>query len=232
MRRIEWIQVLVLFSLLFALGASVAAAEPGTRMIYLVRHGFYDYKDERDPYVGKALVPLGVAQSRLVADRLRSLPVQFDALYSSTMTRAYETALVVGEDFDYLQVEKFKQLSECAPPTWREDVMAEYEPDELTACQEQIDSAFAKFFVPSEDGDRHDILVCHGNVIRYLVTKVLGVDTMSWLVMSVGNCSLTVVRVNPDGTMKLLSVGDIGHLPPNFQTGLTEEDPVLVVPKD
>jgi serine/threonine-protein phosphatase PGAM5 len=218
-------------TLVGVLAASGGAEEPGTRWLYLIRHGFYDYHDERDPEVGKALVPLGVAQARLIADRLRALPVRISSLHSSTMTRAYETALVIGEEFLDLQITKYKQLSECVPPTWREDIMAEYESDELTACRDKLDAAFAEFFVPSSGEDRHDVVVCHGNVIRYFVTRVLGVDSLSWLGMSVGNCSLTVVRVNPDGTMKLLSVGDVGHLPPNLQTGWDAAERILVVPQ-
>ena len=47
----------------------------GTRTLYLIRHGQYDHDDKRDPDIGKNLVSLGIAQSRLVATRLRSLPV-------------------------------------------------------------------------------------------------------------------------------------------------------------
>ena len=205
-------------------------AQAGSRTLYLVRHGFYDYEDDRDPEVGKALVPLGVAQARLTADRLRGLPVRFDALYSSTMTRTRETALVIGQGFDGLEVESFSEFSECVPPTRRKDITAEYSAEELDACRKQLDGAFGRFFAPSDGADRHEIVVCHGNVIRYLVTKVLGVDTMAWLVMSVGNGSLTVVRVNDDRSMKLLSVGDVGHIPPSLQSGTTDAEPVLVVP--
>jgi len=226
------LRVTVAFTVVLVLAPLARAQEPGTRWLYLVRHGFYDYHDERDPEVGKALVPLGVAQARLTAHRLAALPIYISSLCSSTMTRAYETALVIGEEFPDLQITKYKQLSECAPPTWREDIMAEYTEEEMIACRDKLDAAFAEFFVPSSGDDRHDIVVCHGNVIRYFVTRILNVDTLAWLGMSVGNCSLTIVRINPDGTMKLLSVGDVGHLPPNLQSGTDDTDPVLVVPQD
>lgn len=202
----------------------------GIHMIYLVRHGQYDQEDNRDPDVGKALIPLGIAQARLIGARLGALPVEMTALYSSTMTRARETATVIGAEFPELELQQTRVLRECTMPTWREDIMADEDPENLEACRAQVDKAYEEFFVPTPDADRHDILVCHGNVIRYFVTKVLGVDTMSWLVMTVGNCSLTVVRVNPDGTKKLLSVGDIGHLPPNLQSGLDRKDKSLVMP--
>jgi len=231
--RIELIVlVIVALTLTTSLAASVVKAEPASRTLYLIRHGFYDYHDKRDPEVGKALLPLGIAQARLVGNRLISLPVRFSVIYSSTFTRARETALVICQELDSLEVIESKLLAECTPPTWREDIMADYDRAELTECKEQLEAAFARFFVPSLEGARHDILVCHGNVIRYFVTRVLGVDTLSWLGMSIGNCSLTVVRVNSDGTMKLLSFGDVGHIPPNLQTGLDSEERILVVPRD
>jgi serine/threonine-protein phosphatase PGAM5 len=212
------------------LAASAAFAEPSPRTLYLIRHGFYDYHDERDAEVGKALVPLGVAQARLVAARLRALPVRFSSLTSSTLTRARETALVIREDLDGLNLIESGLLSECTPPTWREDIAAKYDPSEMAACRGQLESAFAEYFVPSEDGPRHEVLVCHGNVIRYFVTRVLGVDPNAWLGMSIGNGSLTIVKIKPDGSRKLLAFGDVGHLPPNLQTGLDSEERVLVVP--
>jgi len=59
-------------------------------------------------------------------------------------------------------------------------------------------------------------VVCHGNVIRWFVCRVLNVDPMAWLGMSIANCSVTVVRVAPDGELKLLAFADTGHLSPDL----------------
>ena len=190
----------------------------GVRTVYLIRHGEYDHDDERDPDVGKALVPLGVAQARLLGARLRGLPVEISSLHSSTMTRARQTALVIGEEFPDLELQTSRLIRECTPPTWREDIMAEETETNLEACTEQLEEAFPLYFAPSPDADRHDVIVCHGNVIRYFVTKALKVDSMAWLGMSIGNCSLTVIKIKADGSMKMLSFGDVGHLPPNLST--------------
>ncbi len=204
----------------------------GVRTLYLVRHGYYDHRDDADPDVGKALVPLGVAQARMVAERLRSLPVEFTALFSSTMTRARQTSFIIQEDFPGLEVQQTRILRECTPTTWREDIMADVPPEEAVVCEEQIELAFSQFFTPSPDGDRHDIIVCHGNVIRYLVTRALNVEPRAWLGMSIGNCSLTVVRIRADGAMKLLQFSDVGHIPVNLQTGLYNDTEVLAIPQD
>ncbi len=212
--------------------AEIVVEGNGVRTIYLIRHGFYDHADVADPDVGKALVPLGVAQARLVGARLRALPVEVDALYSSTMTRARQTARVIHEEFPDLEVQQTRVLRECTPTTRRQDIMQTLEPGEAAECEEQLQRAFDEFFVPSPERDRHDVLVCHGNVIRYLVTRAQDVDPHSWLTMSVGNCSMTVIRVHVDGSFKILSVGDVGHLPPNMQTGSYSDAAPLVVHGD
>ena len=78
---------------------------------------------------------------------------------------------------------------------------------------------FSERFRPAAGAERTELLVCHGNVIRYMVTRALGVDTAAWLEMSVGHASITRIRVEPDGSFKVISVGDVGHLPPNLLSG-------------
>ncbi len=205
----------------------------GVRTIYLIRHGDYDHDDESDPEIGKALIPLGVAQARILGARLRGMPVEFSSLHSSTMTRARETALVIGEEIPDLELQISPLIKECTPPTRREDIMAEETAEDLAKCVDQLEEAYPVFFTPSPDADRHDLIVCHGNVIRYFVTKVLEVDTTAWLGMSIGNCSLTVIKIKPDGSMKLLSFCDVGHLPPNLSTRTAPEAPAnLDVPRN
>jgi len=206
----------------------------GVRTLYLIRHGQYDHDDDRDPDIGKALVPLGIAQSKLVANRLNSLPVKMSSLISSTMTRARQTAMIINQDFPELDLQQTRLIRECTPPTWREDIMEGEDPEELKECADNLDAAFSKYFIPSTDKeDRNDIIVCHGNVIRYFVTKVLKVNTMSWLQMTTGNCGLTVVRIKSNGSMKLVSFNDMGHIPPNLRTviGSENKSKELVLPE-
>jgi len=206
----------------------------GVRTLYLIRHGQYDHDDDRSSDIGKALVPLGIAQSKLVANRLKSLPVKMSSLISSTMTRARQTAMIINQDFPELELQQTRLIRECTPPTWREDIMEGEDPEELKICTDNLDAAFSKYFIPSPDeDDRNDIIVCHGNVIRYFVTKVLKVETMSWLQMTTGNCGLTVIRIKPDGTMKLVSFNDMGHIPPNLRTviGAENKSKELVLPE-
>jgi len=206
----------------------------GVRTLYLIRHGQYDHDDDRSSDIGKALVPLGIAQSKLIANRLKSLPVKMSSLISSTMTRARQTAMIINQDFPELDLQQARSIRECTPPTWREDIMDGEDPEELKICTDNLDAAFSKYFIPSTDNeDRNDIIVCHGNVIRYFVTKVLKVETMSWLQMTTGNCGLTVVSIKPNGSMKLISFNDMGHIPSNLRTvsGFESKSKELVLPE-
>ena len=191
----------------------------GTRTIYLIRHGDYAPQDDSIPDSLNILTPLGIAQARLVSTRLKSIIIEFNSLISSTMTRAMQTSQVIINDFPEILFEQSDLIRECTPPTWREDVMAETKSSDMEECVDNLEQAFQKYFNPSPDEkDRNDIIVCHGNVIRYFVTKVLNVDTMSWLQMSISNCSLTIIRVLPNGNLKLDAFSDYGHIPENMRT--------------
>jgi len=202
------------------LGASVAHAA-AARTIYLVRHGEYDHADPRPDEVGKGLVPIGVAQARLLGARLRGLGIRFDAFDASPLTRARQTAEVLRDELPGSVMRIVPELAECTPPTRRVEVVADEKPSEMEACRQRLDRLFAERFVPSPDRERNELVVAHGNVIRFLVTRALGVDTLAWLEMSVHNASLTVIRVEADGRFKVIAVGDSGHLPPSLITGAT-----------
>lgn len=220
---------LSLASVVFAQSTAPGPLPAFTRTIYLVRHGNYDFSNAPADDEG-SLNPLGIAQARLVAARLRGMPVTFTSLTASTLPRARQTGAIIGQSLPGLSFQTTPLLRECTPRTWRADVMKDEKPADLDAAGKQLDEAFAKFFVPAKDADQHDILVCHGNVIRYFVTKALGVDTHAWLNMSVAHCSLTMIQVTPAGTFKVLAVGDAGHIPPNLQSGIGRPDPQLVLP--
>lgn len=209
--------------------APAAAASEHSHTIYLVRHGAYDMKAKADPAVGPSLTPLGISQAKLVAARLRALPVRFDSMTSSTMTRARETAAVIHESLTEVPLDSTPLLSECTPPAFQ--AISGESTDEMTKCATRLDEAFGTLITPTPGADRNDLLVCHGNVIRYFVSKALRIDPRSWLGMTVAHASLTVIRVRADGSMKVIGVGDVGHIPANLQSWGTKGDAELVVLK-
>lgn len=222
------IAILIALAVLPLAGGAAAASPPGAspvpagvRTLYLVRHGAYDIGDPRDEAVGRGLLPIGVAQARLVGDRLRGLPFTFDAVFASPLTRAHETAQVIAAELGGRELAIDPDLAECTPPTRRADIMAREKPEDLAACSAQLERLAARLLVPiaTPGRDRHELVVTHGNVIRWLVTRALAVDSNAWLGMSIGHASLTVLSVDAKGALRVIAVGDVGHLSPGLQTG-------------
>lgn len=213
------------------LSSAVNAAEPtAMREVVLVRHGHYVPDADIDERIGPGLSPIGVAQGRLVGARLKGDLPRLDGLYVSPMQRARDTAAAIGASFPEQAFGVVDDLAECTPPTRREEIMAKESPESAAACKAQLDRLFDRFFQSSTRNRGTDLLVCHGNVIRYLVTRALGVDTEAWLEMSVGHASITRIRIEPDGRFKVIAVGDVGHMPENLRTGASgDRDRSLIV---
>ena len=175
-----------------AVGAEAPASAAHT--LVLVRHGWYEPDPKLDENIGPHLAPIGVAQAHLVGARLAGLPTRFDRMMVSPVQRARDTAATIAADFPGRRFEVDDDLAECTPPTRRAKVMEREKPADLAACKARLDRVFARYFQPAAGAAKTDLLVCHGNVIRYLVTRALGVDTLAWLEMSVGNASITHPR--------------------------------------
>jgi serine/threonine-protein phosphatase PGAM5 len=225
--RLPLLAAFVVAGTLFAADAPLA---PATRTIVLVRHGHY-VADAQDSAPGPGLSTLGIAQAKLAAARLAAMPGTFDSLDVSPLTRAAETGAIIDAELANLHASTVAELAECTPRTRRKEISAKEKPEAMKACEDRLDALFRARFVPAQGTPRREILVCHGNVIRYLITRALGVDTEAWLEMSVAHGSLTTILVEADGRFKVIAIGDIGHVAPNLQTGSTGmSDKTLSVP--
>merc|ERR1719187_1052010 len=69
------------------------AKSRGSRHVFLVRHGQYLSKEHCDRH--RRLTPLGREQLILTGQRLREVGFEYDAVVSSTMTRARESAKII-----------------------------------------------------------------------------------------------------------------------------------------
>jgi serine/threonine-protein phosphatase PGAM5 len=223
------VRVLVWACALLVAEIAAAQSQPGgVRTLYLIRHGAYVADRNADPQLGPGLTPLGIAQARLVAARLNGSGVSFDSMRVSPLQRARDTAAVMHETLSKVPLTQSPLLRECTPtlPEAAEGEVAR----ERAACTKQLDQAFAQFLVPAADAERHDILVAHGNVIRYLTMKALKVDAPVWPALSVAHASLTVIEVRPDGAVRVLAVGDNGHIPSPLVSWGDANDRQLTVP--
>jgi serine/threonine-protein phosphatase PGAM5 len=88
--------------------------------------------------------------------------------------------------------------------------------EEIDANHDRVERAFRKYIYRStneeDNEDEFEIIVCHGNVIRYFFCRALQLPPEAWLRMSIFNCSVTYLMVRPTGTVSARMLGDIGHL--------------------
>lgn len=165
-------------------------------------------------------------------------PCHFVALHVSDMTRAKETAALIAKHLPHVSLSNPDPLLNEALPS----PMIPIRPDvpnaeaEIDANHDRIEQAFRKYFhrAPAVEDDTNDdndedidgtdnddedalkheyeIIVGHGNVIRYFVCRALQLPPEAWLRLSVFNCSITYVTIQPNGYVSVRMVGDTGHL--------------------
>jgi serine/threonine-protein phosphatase PGAM5 len=219
--------LLVLCSLLLCITAPAiaqtppAAARPtgtGIHFVYLVRHGIYDLDTTvTDDRVGNALNAMGHEQARLIGERLAGLGLKFDRLISSQFLRAAQTADDMGKVMNMTPT-RDSALNECTSTNNNPRLMASEKPADIAACDAARETEWKRYFTPTTDRDTYDVLVCHGNVIRWTWMKALAADVKNWIHLDCGNASLTIIAVRPDGSIRPVMYSDVGHIPVATQT--------------
>lgn len=179
--------------------------------IILLRHGQY-YKETE--IKKEQLTSLGRKQARLAGKRLKEYKVHH--VIHSTMPRAVETTLLATEKMGFKKkVEATDLLKECIPGFSKSVQKSTGIKDHkrFRADKKQLDNAYKKFFNHLKYKDKTILLVCHGNVIRYLVCKALGIDSNKWTSMDIQQCGISIIEFNKKKKeLELISHNDIGHI--------------------
>lgn len=189
------------------------------KTLILVRHGQYHKCTDDQP---EQLTTLGKKQAQYVARRLSEY--QIDRIIHSSMPRAAETAQIIKERLNHRKTFlSCDELRECVPgfPKNRRKKSGFTDLKKLKDHQAQAERAFKKHFKTPQKSSV-EVLVCHGNIIRYLVSKTLGVDTLAWTKMDIHQCGITIIEIKSTGDNKrtLISHNDVGHIPLEQRTFL------------
>jgi len=197
------------------------------RNLLLIRHGQYNLKGKSDQE--KSLTELGRRQAVATGKRLKLLGRAYSHFIVSDMTRALETAEIIGKELlPGTQAKNPLSSFEC-DPLLREGSPIEPSPPTRTFHPElhyytdgaRIEAAFRKHFhraLPEQENESYEVVVCHANVIRYFCCRALQFPADRWLRISLGNGSITHVKIYPDGEVVLMSLGDNSHMPKDLLT--------------
>ena len=182
------------------------------RFLYFVRHGQYERTEE---HPDGTLTELGRRQAGALADRLETLPLE--QVFSSTMYRAQETAqIIVDRQFPHLEVQRSTLLREKLFPCGGDyQELWDNARPQHRAPEDRVDRIAARWLRPS-NRERHQMLVCHGNVIRAIVTRIIGNDIDRWMRFGTLNCGLTRVVCWSDGRISVWSYNETAYLPDEY----------------
>lgn len=181
---------------------------------------------------GKRLAQIAQGAKHFFPDNFNG-PCHIKAIHVSDLIRAKETAELIAEQVQYY-APKHNLVLQKPDPLLNETLPAPMIPirpdipgatEEIDANQERVEEAFRKYFyrdngimddlddeTSNNELDEFEVIVCHGNMIRYFLCRALQLPPEAWLRFSTFNCSITYLVVRPEGLVVCRSVGDTGHL--------------------
>ena len=178
------------------------------RKLILVRHGQYDAETGQ-------LTALGRRQAATLARALRG--TELSAIHCSTMPRARETADIVNKALRTKLKIRYSSMLREKVPTPIAGLTTRAQLPELKQNLLRMQRVHARLARPAR-GERVELIVAHGNLIRMFVCLSLKLRPTTWLKMSINNCSLTVLAVKDDSSEYLGSFNEVGHLPRKLRT--------------
>jgi broad specificity phosphatase PhoE len=190
----------------------------GKRILCLVRHGQY-VLDTENRRAG-LLTPVGKKQAHLTGKRLAELP--FTKMFHSDLPRAKETAEIISAYLPHVPKYSTHLLREVTMPVGKEHrYLFGAQKLDFAGSRTQTQALMKRFFKPVRGKEpRYELLVAHGNLIRYLTRMAVGDKPERWLQLGTMNCGITILSIGKTTfDSYLLRYNDIGHLPFSMQTG-------------
>ena len=184
------------------------------RTVILLRHGQHN---AAAPNQLGGLTELGRRQATLAAERLVDEPI--DRIVVSEFRRARQTAEEIARHHPSIEIGQDADLCECVPsvPPGQEVFYPEgVKASQTAACREHLDRAYSRYFESDNEGTT--LLVCHGNVIRYLLCRVLAVRLDAWSRFDIHNCGICRVASKTFLGTQVTGLNDTGHMPLSMLT--------------
>lgn len=179
--------------------------------IYLIRHGETTANVEKR-FAGALDVPLtekGISQAILAGEKLKD--IKFDGFYCSNLSRAYETAKLIGKHQNQNPI-PLKELQEMNFGIWEGKKMKEIqmengdllnqwfvdfdnfqvpEGESVKELFERVTNAYKKIIEPfSLDSDTKIAIVAHGGVIQSLLSYLCFGDNTGYWKFRIENCGI------------------------------------------
>lgn len=195
-----------------------------TRTLYMIRHGQYDTTVKTSN--GGSLTETGRQQADHAGKAVSRIPIDF--VHASTMTRAIETANIIAQHLkmEYSTHDSIREAIPTIPPRVASAIlqMMEADPsfthDTIHRDKKRVDEAFEQFFAAPDANvqSTHEVLVCHGNIMRYLTCRALDINVDTWAKLDINHCGITIITVDEQARHRLITHNATGHLPTHLLT--------------
>lgn len=180
--------------------------------MYFVRHAQASPAGANDPQLGPPLTKLGEQQARQVGDRLAR--EDFSHIYTSDLTRAYNTATAIlrhHQDTPYTINADLREVSH-----FHFDQDRGYAMDTTTRRNLQREMVlirhFAEYLRRAHVSGEKVLVVSHGNFIRTILPVLGGRDPKRSVLLDVLNTSVTIVEVWSSGEAVVRLANCVRHL--------------------
>jgi serine/threonine-protein phosphatase PGAM5 len=188
------------------------------RILYLVRHGHYASTTTPPSEPDGPLTAIGQEQATLTAQRIRPFPIS--NIHHSTLQRARETATIIAAQFPTVPLYSSPLLCECIPcipsafGAFFEGIPAEV----IAAGGPQAQQVFDTYFKPADASDQYEVIISSGNLISYLICRILGAPPDAWIHTDIQHCGISEIVIGSPRRVLLVRHNDTGHLPAHLQT--------------
>ncbi len=195
--------------------------------LLLVRHGELEMNDPQKfwGHSDISLSAVGIRQAESLRDRLASQTI--DAAYSSTLSRARQTAEIIltprpipvttSHDLDEINFGDFEgltfeQIKETDPDMARLLMAWEVQPRFPGGeSMDDLNRRVARFLAATDlSGGKRILIVAHAGTLRMLICNLLGLEIKHWRKLRLDMGSLSIVHTYTDLCI-LTALNDICH---------------------
>jgi alpha-ribazole phosphatase/probable phosphoglycerate mutase len=192
--------------------------------VYLLRHGETAWNADHNRYCGRTDLPLndkGKNQALSVAVVLN--PLHFEAIYSSTLQRAYQTAVIAGNgqpvqtddrlmeaDFGQWEGKTREEFIAADPALWEQwnNNPLQTKAGATGETAEQVIARVNDFFDQALQKHPHGniLVVAHNTVNRLYLVNKLGMPVKDYRKLFLNNCAISLFQLDGSAALTLVKL--------------------------
>lgn len=198
--------------------------------IYLIRHGETEWNREGRSQGCSNDIPLsevGLAQAEAIGKRLKNESI--DMFFSSSLTRAYQTAKAIAVyhnkevkkerefmeisfgEWEGLKIDDIKEKYVDIYKVWRDTPNIAKVPGAESILEIRERSMGKLMEILNENRDKNILIVSHGITIKVLIASIMGIDLGNLHKIRQDNTALNIFEYNNRGFYTYL-INDTCHL--------------------